>query len=177
LVDGDAYRVAGRDASVTALPGLDLTWRGGLDVIVGETAGEPTPPVRMPVPPPIVAKRAERYEQPENPPPIATPWLVEMRGSHAWQLAIHEPSGALLARADYAFGVARLAAARAPLAPLVVLDSVARSAVVLDPRDGTPLRRVELARDVRASALFSTIVDDKPVAGVVLSDPLRIVTF
>jgi hypothetical protein len=177
LADGDAYQIAVRDGRVVALPGLGLAWHGGRDAIVAETSGEPTPPARMPEVPPVVAKSAPRYEHPENPPPIATPWTVEQRGSPAWQLAIYEPWGSLRARADYPLGVARLAPARAPGAPLVVLDEVSRKALVLDPRTAAPLRRVELPRDVRATAVFSTVIGGEAIAGVVLTGPLRVVTF
>lgn len=80
-------------------------------------------------------------------------------------------------REDLAFGVARLAAARGPSAPLVVLDPLTPSAVVVDLASGNPLRRVAVPGDVRDTALFSTVVRGAPVAGVVLANPLRVVTF
>jgi hypothetical protein len=177
LVDGDAYRVDARTATVTALSGFDLGWYGGRDVLAGVTAGEPMPPARMPLEPPIVAKPAPRYEHPENPPPIATPWQVIERGSRAWQLTVYNTTGAFVARADLAFGVARLAAARARSAPFVVLDPLTPTAVVVDVQRANPLRRVAIPRDIRDTALFSTVVAGAPVAGVVLANPLRVVTF
>jgi hypothetical protein len=89
---------------------------------------------------------------------------------------IYEPTGGLRARADYAFGLARLATARAPSAPLVVLDEIERTATVLD-RVGAPLRRVVMPTEIGPHALFSTVVDGKPVVGVVLAHPLRVVSF
>jgi hypothetical protein len=48
--------------------------------------------------------------------------------------------------------------------------------LVLDPRNGDPLRRVALP-DEAPGVVFATIVDGTPVAGTVLASPLRIVLF
>ena len=52
-----------------------------------------------------------------------------------------------------------------------------REVLVIDPRTGDPLRRVVLPADAPAGALFSTIVDGSPVAGVVLAGPLRVALY
>ena len=50
----------------------------------------------------------------------------------------------------------------------------ARVVVVLDAHTGDPLRRVRLTEDAPA---FATVVDGKPIVGIVAAAPLRIVTF
>ena len=103
------------------------------------------------------------------PPPIGT----------SWQYTLYDLSGGVRARNDYA-----LAAPYAPThtrsggAPLVVAYGPGlREAIVIDPRTGDPLRRTRLPDDARPGLVFATIVDGKPVAGTLLSGPLRIVLF
>jgi hypothetical protein len=52
-----------------------------------------------------------------------------------------------------------------------------REVLVIDPRTGDPVRRVQLAEDAAPGLVFGTIVDGTPVAGAVLQAPLRVVIF
>ena len=181
LDDGDAYRIDARTGDAVALPGIGLAWRAAGDLIAGATVGEPVPPAVMPVPAPVIPKPRPRQDNPENPPPIATPWPVPPPpGLPSWQQQLFEPSGALRARNDYALA-SPIAAAwpRGPAgSPLVVAYGPGtREALVIDAAHGDPVRRVQLPADVPAGAWFSTVVDGKPVAGVVLPNPLRVVLF
>jgi hypothetical protein len=177
LEDGDAFRVDARTGEPVALAGLDLVWHAFPDVLAGEATGEPVPPDKMPIPPPVIAKPVPLHDVPENPPPVATPWTVPPPGPPAWQLTLYDPAGGMRTRNDYALaGPVKPAAARGPAgSPLVaVYGPGAREALVIDARRGDPVRRVQLADEGRA---FSTVVDGKPVAGVVLPNPLRVVLF
>jgi hypothetical protein len=96
----------------------------------------------------------------------------------SWQYTLYELSGGLRARNDYALAPpVAPAAARGPGdSPLVVAYGPGlRELIVIDPRRGDPLRRVRLPDE--ASPVFSTMIDGKPVAGVVLAKPLRLVLF
>jgi hypothetical protein len=96
----------------------------------------------------------------------------------SWQYTLYELTGALRARNDYALAPpVAPAAARGPGdSPLVVAYGPGlRELLVIDPRRGDPVRRVRLPDE--ASPAFSTIIDGKPVAGVVLAKPLRLVLF
>jgi hypothetical protein len=176
LEDGDAFRVDGKTGTAVALPGLGLAWHAFGDLLAGEAAGAPIPPDVMPIPPKVIPKPAPKYDIQENEPPIAVPWTAPPPGPAAWQVTLYEPSGGLRARNDYALAQPIQAAARGPAgSPLVALYGPGlREALVIDSRQGDPLRRVQLADEGRA---FSTVVDGKPVAGVVLANPLRVVLF
>jgi hypothetical protein len=178
LEDGDAYRVDARTGDAVALPGLGLAWRAAGDLVLGAARGEPAPPAVMPVPPPVIAKPSPLHDSPENPAPIATPWPVPPpRGPAAWQLSLYELSGAFRARNDYALVNAVASAPRgAPGSPIVVAFGQRDEALVLDAARGDPARRVRLAAG-DPGAWFGTVVDGKPVAGVVLANPLRLVLF
>jgi hypothetical protein len=178
LEDGDAYRVDARTGKAVALPGLGLTWRAAGDLVLGGAPGEPTPPAVMPVPPRVIAKPRPLHESPENPAPIGTPWPVPPQlGPEAWQLTLYELSGALRARNDYSVDGAVLGAPRGPLgSPIVVPFGRRDEALVIDAARGDPVRRVHLAVG-ESGAWFATVVDGKPVAGVVLANPLRLVLF
>jgi len=146
-------------------------------LLAGEAAGAPIPPDVMPIPPKVIPKPAPKYDVQENEPPIAVPWTVPPPGPAAWQVTLYEPSGGLRARNDYALAQPIQAAApRGPAgSPLVAqFGPDLREALVIDARRGDPLRRVQLADEGRA---FSTVVEGKPVAGVVLANPLRVVLF
>jgi len=180
LDDGDAYLVDARTAAVTALPDLGLAWRAEPDVIAGSTAGEPIPPDKLPTPPPEIAKPAPKADNPENPPAMSTPWTVPPPGPPAWQLALFEPSGGVRARDDFALAPPVLpAGARGPAgSPFVVAYGPgARELLVIDARAGDPVRRVQLGDDAELTRAFSTVVDGKPLAGVVLPNPMRVVIF
>jgi hypothetical protein len=98
----------------------------------------------------------------------------------SFQLALYERTGGLRARNDYAlFPPIVQAFGRGPAgSPLVVASGPGlRQVLVLDPRDGTPVKRVQLPEDSPARLVFGTVVDGTPVAGAVLASPLRVVLF
>jgi hypothetical protein len=185
LEDGDAYRIDARTGAATALPGLGLVWRAPGDLVTGEAAGGPIPPATMPRPPAPKQPAAKAKKAPsppkdadEHPPPIATPWPPPPPMADSWQYTLYELSGGLRARNDYALAPpVAPAAARGPGdSPLVVAYGPGlRELIVIDPRRGDPLRRVRLPDE--ASPVFSTMIDGKPVVGVVLAKPLRLVLF
>jgi len=158
LEDGDAYRIELGTAAVTALPGIGLAWRAHGDLVAGHTAGGPIPP------PPIL-------------PPIP---IYEASPTDSFQYALYELTGGLRARSDYAlFPPIEPAFARGPAAsPLVVASGPGlREVLVLDPRTGAPLRRVQLPDEAARRLLFGTVVEGRPVAGALLPSPLRAVLF
>ena len=95
----------------------------------------------------------------------------------SWQLTLYELAGGLHARNDYALTPPIAPAPRGPgAAPLVVISGAGvREALVIDPTRGDPVRRVHLPDE--AGGAFGAVVDGKPVAGVVLAKPLRVVLF
>jgi hypothetical protein len=181
LDDGDAYLIDARTADAVALPGIGLAWHAEGDVIAGATLGEQVPPAVMPVPAPVIPKPRPKQDSPENPPPIATPWPAPPPpGPPSWQQQLFELTGRLRARNDYALPPPIAAAwPRGPVgSPLVVAYGPGtREALVIDAARGDPVRRVQLPADAPAGTWFATVVDGKPVAGVVLPNPLRIVLF
>jgi hypothetical protein len=177
LDDGDAYRIDARTAHVTALPDIGLAWRAFDDVVAASTAGEPIPPAHMPVAPISIPRPIPRVDSPENPAAIATPWVVPPPGPPAWQLALFELGGGVRARDDFALEAPVVpAGARGPAgSPFVVAYGPgARELLVIDARAGDPVRRVLLPDE---GFPFSSFVDGKPLAGVVLPNPLRVVIF
>jgi hypothetical protein len=97
-------------------------------------------------------------------------------------MTLFEPTGGVRARNDYALAAPiKPATARGPAgSPLVALYGPGlREALVIDARRGDPVRRVQLAAEIGTDSAraFSTVVDGKPVAGVVLANPLRVVLF
>jgi outer membrane protein assembly factor BamB len=186
LEDGDAYRVA-LDGTIAAMPGLNLEWRAAGDVVAATTAGGPIPGTplppakplrvlqpwlqrRLPPPPPEEAERPRMWTPIPPPPPLGD----------SWQLTLYELAGGLRARNDYGlFAPIAPARERGPAgSPIVVASGPGlREVLVIDPRDGDPMRRVQLSEDAAGGHVFGTIVDGTPVAGAVLQNPLRVVIF
>ena len=185
LEDGDAYRVELPSGIAHSLPGLDLEWRAAGDLVAASTAGGPIPgtPVE-PVKPlrvlrPILRRPPPVEEDPERP-RLWTPIPPPAPLGDSWQLTLYELAGGLRARNDYGlFPPIAPARERGPAgSPFVVASSPGlREVLVLDPRDGDPMRRVQLTEDAAPGLVFGTIVDGTPVAGAVLQGPLRVVVF
>lgn len=99
----------------------------------------------------------------------------------SWQLALYDgATGAVRARNDYALlGDIALSSVRGPIgSPLVVASGEGlREVLVLDPRNGDPLQRVQLPETAMPGLVFGTVVDGTPIAGGVLASPLRVVVF
>jgi hypothetical protein len=185
LEDGDAYRINARTAEVVALPGLALTWHATGDVVTGHTLGGPIP---APAPPPPPRTAAQLLRRPlqilrgeiDTPPPLWTPIAPPPSLGDSWQLTLYELAGGLRARNDYALTapVAPPAVRGPPGSPVVVAYGPGlREVVVLEPRTGDPLRRVQLPEDAAPGLVFGTIVDGVPLAGALLASPLRVVLF
>lgn len=184
LEDGDAYRVELRTAAVTALPGLGLAWAAPGDLVTGHTAGGPIPgPPPAPPPPPRLRPRPGSRRRPpiaDDRPPLWTPIPPGPPLGDSFQYALYELTGGLRARNDYALLPPIVPAfARGPAgSPLVVASGPGlRELLVLDPRTGAPLRRVQLPEEAPARLVFGTVVDGTPVGGVLLPRPLRVVLF
>jgi hypothetical protein len=187
LENGDAYRIDARTARVVAVPGLDLAWTAAGDVVVGTAAGGPVPPEVMPRPPPpprprfpVPVRRRPVQEAEVELPPIATPWPPPPPMEDSWQLTLYELAGGLRARNDYALPApVVLPAQRGPgdSSFVVAFGPGLREALVIEPRRGDPVRRVQLPEDAVPGLTFATIVDGRPVAGTILAAPLRVVTF
>jgi hypothetical protein len=111
---------------------------------------------------------------------MSTPIPMPPSLGDSWQYTLYELAGALRARNDYALpGPVAPAATRGPAgSPLAITYGPgARDVLVLDPRNGDPLRRVHLPDDAPVGVVFSTVVDGTPVAGTLLASPLRVVLF
>ncbi|MBA3821518.1 MAG: hypothetical protein H0X17_21725, partial [Deltaproteobacteria bacterium] len=182
LADGDAYRIELPSGVVHPLPGLNLTWRAAGELIAAHTSGGPIPGAPLPRPAPPrgrVSRRPVVELDPERPrtwAPIPMPAPL----GDSWQLTLYELTGGLRARNDYGlFPPIAPARERGPAgSPLVVASSPGlREVLVIDARQGNPLRRVQLAEDASPGLVFGTIVDGTPVAGAVLQAPLRVVVF
>lgn len=185
LEDGDAYRIDARSAAVVALPGLGLAWHSAGDLVTGHTPGGPLPAPAPPVPPPTLTQLLRRplqilHGELDPPAPMSTPIQPPPPLGDSWQLTLYELTGGLRARNDYALPapVAPPAVRGPPGSPLVVSYGPGlREVVVLDPRTGDPLRRVRLPDDAPPGAVFGTVVGGSPVAGALLTSPLRVVLF
>ncbi|HEU4734364.1 MAG TPA: hypothetical protein VFT22_41010 [Kofleriaceae bacterium] len=185
LEDGDAYRIDARTAAIVALPGLGLAWHAAGDLVTGHTQGGPIPGPAPPPRPPTAAQLLRRPLQILRveitpPPPMSTPITPPPPIGDSWQLTLYELTGGLRARNDYALAApVAVPAARGPAgSPLVLAYGPGlREIVVLDPRTGTPVRRVRLPDDAPPGAVFGTVVDGSPVAGALLASPLRVVLF
>ena len=185
LEDGDALRIAALTGEVAPMPGLGLSWRASGELVAGAVKGGPIPAPLPPDPtkPPLrVLSPIYARPPPKEPgsPPMSVPIVPPAPLGYSWQLTLYELGGGLRARNDYAIewpGILPLA--RGPAgSPLVVAHGRGlRAVLVLDPRNGDPLRRVALPDDAPPGVVFATIVDGTPVAGTVLSSPLRIVLF
>ena len=169
LEDGDAYHVD-RAGNATAIAGVGLAWHGESEVVLGSAPGGPIPP--NPIVPPVAPPEIYKPTDLEAAPAIATPWPPPPASPASWQLAIYELGGGLRARNDYPLTGPITPALRTAGAPLVY--RVGREVVVIDPRNGDPLRRVTLPEE---APVFSTIVDGKPLVGTILAAPLRAVVF
>jgi hypothetical protein len=190
LDDGDAYRVTLPAGEATSIPGLDLAWRAVGELVTGATAGGPIPGdpatvVRPPAPRVRVPARPRRRavevdERNPLPPELWTPIPAPPPLGDSWQLSLYELTGGLRARNDYALTPpVAPAPARGPRgSPLVVAYGPGlREVLVLDPRNGDPVRRVRLPDAAVPGLVFGTVVDGTPVAGAVLAAPLRAVVF
>ncbi|MDQ3364438.1 MAG: hypothetical protein M3680_03325, partial [Myxococcota bacterium] len=113
-------------------------------------------------------------------PRMWTPIPMPAPVGDSWQLTLYELTGGLRARNDYGL-LPPIAPARerGPAgSPLVVASTPGlREVLVIDARQGNPLRRVLLAEDASPGLVFGTVVDGTPVAGAVLHAPLRVVVF
>jgi len=185
LEDGDAYRIDARSAAVTPLAGLGLAWHAAGEILAGQTVGGPIP---GPVPPPPPRPLGQVLRRPlqilrgelDTPPPMSMPIQTPPSLGDSWQLALYELGGGLRARNDYALAapVSAPAPRGPPGSPLVVVYGLTqREVCVLDPRTGDPVRRVALPDDAAPGAVFATVVDGSPAAGVLLASPLRVVLF
>jgi hypothetical protein len=111
-----------------------------------------------------------------SPPPFAMPVPTPPPIGASWQLAIYEANGAFRVRNDYELaGRVVPAPLRGAAASPLVVGFGQHEALVIDPASGDPLRRAQLPPD--DGIAFSTIVDGRPVAGIVLASPLRVVLF
>jgi hypothetical protein len=185
LEDGDAYRI-GLDGAIVMLPGLNLEWRAAGDLVAASTAGGPipgavvAPPAPLRVLKPILKKPPPPTDEELEKPRIWTPIPPPAALGDSWQLTLYELAGGLRARNDYGlFPPVVPARERGPAgSPIVVASSPGlREVLVIDPRKGDPMRRVQLAEDAVPGLVFGTIVDGTPVAGAVLQAPLRVVIF
>ena len=185
LDDGDAFRVDLKTANVVPLPGLGLGWHAIGDLVTGEAIGGfvPAPPQPRPVAKvPVVRRFVRRPLRPIVPPrepgrpAIWTPIPIPTPLGDSWQYTIFELTGGVRARNDYALvRPIEPSGVRGPVgSPLVVAHDSGVQVLVLDPRNGDPLRRVALPTP---GLVFGTIVDGTPVAGAVLAAPLRVVMF
>jgi hypothetical protein len=181
LEGGDAYRVTA-DARVIALPALNTAWRAAADTLAATCDGGPIPPNPMPAPPPppppVPAQPSATTQLPsdfESPPPLATPWPPPPPMLPSYELSLFEPTGGFRARADYALvRPVALAPRIGARAPFVIASADARELLVVDPQTGDPRRRVTVASP---AAPFSVAVGGVPITGVVVTGPLRVVTF
>ena len=168
LEDGDAYRLDAHTGDAVAIAGIGLAWHASGDAITGEALGGPVPgAIKPPLLPPEVYKPTDL----EQAPAIATPWPPPPPMTASWQLTIYDPSGGVRTRNDYAVTGAT-PGLRIGAAPFVYVSG--RTALVIDPVHGDPLRRVELPDN---GAVFSTIVDGRAIVGTILAAPLRAVAF
>lgn len=192
LEDGDAYRIDARTGDVTALAGVGPAWQVAGDLILQIADGGPIPVPGWPAAPAAVAPGGKKRpgktatvapkpeEGPEGTPPrlvVPIPPPADLRPS--WQATWFELTGPLRARNDYALEhPVTPATLRGPLAPVVVVSGRDPEVLVLDPASGAPLRRVRLPPDsMLVGSAFSTVVDGKPIVGVVLDNPVRVVLF
>jgi hypothetical protein len=168
LEDGDAYRVDARTGDAVAIAGIGLAWRASGDAITGEAPGGPVPGV---IKPPLLPPELYKPTDLEQAPAIATPWPPPPPMPASWELTVYDPGGGVRTRNDYAV-TQPTPGLRIGAAPLVYVSG--RTAVVIDPVHGDPLRRVELPEN---GAVFSTIVDGRVIVGTILAAPLRAVAF
>ena len=185
LDDGDAFRIELATGHVVPLPGLGLAWHAPGDLVTAEAIGGsiPAPPVPRPVVKPPPGRRAVRRPIARRPPPprepgrpaIWTPIPMPPPLGDSWQYTLFEPTGGVRARNDYALSrPIEPPRTRGPTGSPLVVAHGASEVLVLDPRNGDPVRRVALPAP---GLVFGTIVDGTAVAGAVLARPLRVVMF
>ncbi len=179
LEDGDGYRIELRGPHARAIPALGMAFRASGELVTAQGPGGALYGAARPVvvarPLPVLPSRPPAL--PVEGAPLSTPVPMPPIVGSAWQYALFALDGGLVARNDYALAPPIVpVAARAPMAPLVVTHGEAgsRIALVLDARTGDPLRRVRLPD---AAPVFATVVDGKPIVGIVAATPLRIVSF
>ncbi len=198
LEDGDAYRVDARTGEATALGAISNGWFALGDLIANGGDGGPVPPRDWPPPPagdsepekPAKAKAKKgapkkdaapvQADDVPTPPRLMTPIPPPAGMQPSYQLTLFEPTGELRTRNDYALAPPVTPGRRAPGAPIVIEgggEAGVREALVLDPKNGDPLRRVRLPDGAIPGASFSTVVDGKPIVGTLLANPVRVVLF
>lgn len=188
LDDGDAYRIDARTGQPSALGAIGGVWAVAGDRIVASgpggvlpVAGWPPAPVEQPTPKkkkaPSKKSAAKDDDDVPRPPRLVTPVPPPTGLAHAWQVSAFELSGALVSRNDYALSPPVTPGVRGPTAPLVLVGDNNRTALVVDPTSGAPLRRIGLPVGTDPRFVFSLIVDGKPITGVMLANPLRVVLF
>jgi hypothetical protein len=129
------------------------------------------------------AKPAEDVDESLGPPPrlARDVWPDPGPLPASWQLTLYDLSGAYRARNDYYSPLSGSALtpahARSAKAPLVLQATPFSEVIVVEPEHGDPVRRVQLPDDTAPGTAFSTVVDGKPVVGVLLANPLRVVMF
>jgi hypothetical protein len=129
------------------------------------------------------AKPAEDFDESLGPPPRLARDIWPDPGPlpASGQLTLYDLTGAYRARNDYAplnGSAITPAHARSAKAPLVLQSTpFGRDVLVVEPEHGDPVRRVQLPDDTAPGTAFSTMVDGKPVVGVLLANPLRVVMF
>jgi hypothetical protein len=188
LEDGDAFRLDARTGAVIGLPGLGLAWYASGELVTGAAIGGPIPGQA----PSTIAHRritpVARRGRPNisqadidaPPPPFSTPIKPPPALGDSWQLTLYELTGGLRARSDYALQppIAHVRARGPAGSPLAVVSGPGlRDVLVLDPRTGDPVRRVQLPDGAPPGVVFSTVVEGTPVVGALLASPLRLVVF
>ncbi len=191
LEDGDAYRIDARTGTAVAVAGIASEWRASGDLITSAGDGGPIPPAGWPpaagadAPAPkgkragkAAAKTAAADAEP-RPPRLMTPIPPPAELRPSFHYALHELTGGVRARNDYALEPpVTPAATRTPGASLVLIYGERdHLALVLDPMNGDPFRRVRLPAEALPHTAFSTVVDGKPQVGILVANPLRVLLF
>jgi hypothetical protein len=188
LADGDAYRVRAADGAVTALPAIGADWTAFDDVLATITPAAPgyaAVPDRDPLPaapstgsPPV--EHATSDSEP-SPPRLWSPIPAPRDGIPTEQITLYEPSGGVRARNDYAIQYAHLGDRGAPDSLVVAHGGPhgGNSFLILDPGTGEPLRSIDVGEvaDGSTARPFSTRIDDMPIMGAVVANPLRLLLF
>jgi hypothetical protein len=129
------------------------------------------------------AKPAEDFDESLGPPPrlARDVWPDPGPLPASLQVTLYDVSGVYRARNDYYSPLSGSALtpvhARSAKAPLVLRATPFSEVLVVEPEHGDPVQRVQLPDDTAPGTAFSTVVDGKPVVGVLLANPLRVVMF
>jgi hypothetical protein len=182
LGDGDAYRIDARTGQPTALAAVGARWTVSGDLLLAGGKGGPIPVYGWPPEPaqPTTKAKGKAKAPPKDddiprPPRLVTPIPPPVNLERSWQQTVFAATGPLLSRNDYVFVQDPTPAdERGPGAPLLLR---ARDFVLVLDTDGNPLRRVQIPGEVEPDAVFSVVVDGKPVTGALLANPLRVVLF